>query len=135
MEKTFWVLKSKEDMAPVWHHLEPRMRAYFFMISVAHWIQTTPRYAVAEFSKLERTNEMDELLKGRSAESRVCESLRTGERGVLVSEPPEEGAGPTGGVEIRGFLRGKGLCRTAGCNFELSGYATQHLKGRFKYEK
>jgi len=62
IEKTFRDLKSEEDMMPVRHRLEPRVRAYFFMISVAHRIRTGLRYYIAEIPKKERKYEMDELL-------------------------------------------------------------------------
>ena len=62
VEKTFRDLKSEEDMAPVRHRLEPRVRAYFFMISIAHRIRTGLRYYIAETPKKSRKYEMDELL-------------------------------------------------------------------------
>ena len=62
VEKTFRDLKSDEDMMPVRHRLEPRVRAYFFMISVAHRIRTALRYYIAETPKKEQTYDMDELL-------------------------------------------------------------------------
>ena len=62
VEKTFRDLKSEEDMMPVRHRLEPRVRAYFFMISVAHRIRTGLRYYIAEIPEKERNYDMDELL-------------------------------------------------------------------------
>ncbi len=62
VEKSFRDLKSEEDMMPVRHRLEPRVMAYFFMISVAHRIRTGLRYYIAETPINERKYEMDELL-------------------------------------------------------------------------
>ena len=62
IEKTFRDLKSEVDMMPVRHRLEPRGRAYFFTISVAHRIRTALRYYIAEIPEKERNYDMDELL-------------------------------------------------------------------------
>jgi len=63
VEKTFRDLKSEEDMMPTRHRLEPRVLAYFFMISVVHRIRTGLRYYIAEIQKTEIKYEIDELLQ------------------------------------------------------------------------